>query len=178
MEDRPRTLRSEEYKRERMSMLNQPHIAPLTQYVEELRELGRGKIPYFDPMDGGVNAKILFVLQNPGPKAVASGFISRNNDDPTAHNTFELLQEAGIPREDTLLWNIVPWYDQTKKPEDRLKVTREETQEGAMELQRLISMLKHLKVMVSVGNKSRDAIKAATARRRLEIPDEICTDSS
>ena len=42
-------------------MLKDAHIARLTSYVEELRERPRVEVtyevPYFDPLDGGVNAK-------------------------------------------------------------------------------------------------------------------------
>ena len=162
MEDRPKSLKLQEYKQERRSMLDQPHVAPLTKYVRNLRKLEQGEVPFFDPMDGGISAKILFILQNPGKRTLhkitpghktpGSGFISRNNDDETAKNTFELLQEAGIPREDTLLWNIVPWYK-------RRDVTVEEIKAGAKELQKLFAMLPQLKVVVAVGNKAWDGMQ-------------------
>jgi hypothetical protein len=47
-------------------------------------------VPDFDPLDGGVNAQVLFLLEKPGPmaaedgKRAGSGFISRDNDDGTA----------------------------------------------------------------------------------------------
>jgi len=41
---------------------------------------------------------------------MSSGFISRDNPDPSARNFRALLAGAGIPREKTVLWNIVPWY--------------------------------------------------------------------
>ena len=40
-------------------------------------------IPHFDPLDGGSNAQVLFLMEAPGPKASASGFVSRNNPDET-----------------------------------------------------------------------------------------------
>ncbi|MDZ4737844.1 MAG: uracil-DNA glycosylase [Rhodospirillaceae bacterium] len=163
MEDKPRSLAVAEHRRTRLSMLDQPHIAPLTKYVLRLRELGHGDIPFFDPMDGGIHAPLLFIQQNPGPKAIKSGFISRNNDDPTAQNLFEIFCEAGIPRKKTLLWNIVPWYDVSKPPEDRRNVTPKEVKDGAIHLQNLMELLTNLRVMVAVGQKSRNAISAATA---------------
>ena len=97
---------------ERRSMLTLPHILPLVDYLETVRsELGSDyDTPMFDPCDGGVGAKALFLLEAPGPKAVGSDFISRNNPDPTAKNINRLLDESGFKRRETILWNIVPWY--------------------------------------------------------------------
>ncbi len=67
-------------------------------------------VPHFDPLDGGINARVLFLLEAPGAKAVASGFVSRNNPDETARNFFDLNMAAGIARRDTVCWNVVPWY--------------------------------------------------------------------
>ena len=100
-------------------MLNLPHIAPLTAYVEELRKRDLGYIPYFDPMDGGINAKVLFLLEKPGPKTFndpefekpGSGFISRNNNDPTAEATFNFMEQAQIPRDATVIWNVIPGWN-------------------------------------------------------------------
>jgi hypothetical protein len=55
-------------------------------------------IPYFDPLDGGVGASVLFLLEAPGPRAVASGFISRDNPDETAKNFHEFNAAAGLAR--------------------------------------------------------------------------------
>jgi uracil-DNA glycosylase len=67
----------------RAAKLTEPHVAPLTAFVEALRaEMGPGVgLPHFDPLDGGVEAEVLYLLEAPGPRAVESGFISRNNPD-------------------------------------------------------------------------------------------------
>ena len=66
------------------------------------------EVPFFDPSDGGIDARILLLLEAPGPQAVRTGFISRDNPDPSARNLRQLL--APLPRHETVLWNIVPWY--------------------------------------------------------------------
>src|SRR6266581_3517335 len=110
--DKPKLLTDPQARVERRAQLQESHIAPLTAFVGALRhEGGPGvAIPYFDPWDGGVDAEILYLLEAPGPQAVASGFISRNNPDESAKNFFELNAEAKIPRKRTVTWNIVPWY--------------------------------------------------------------------
>jgi hypothetical protein len=95
-----------------LSLLREWHIAALTGLVNKAREeSGKEKAkPFFDPLDGGVVARCLFLLEAPGPRAVASGFVSRNNPDESARNFFGLNREAGISRELTITWNIVPWH--------------------------------------------------------------------
>src|SRR6266404_1523547 len=95
--DGPKTLGSPEECAARAGLLHAAHMRRLTALVEDIRsETGRGKnVPNFDPADGGVAARCLFLLEAPGPKAVQSGFVSRNNPDETAKNFFELAQAAG-----------------------------------------------------------------------------------
>lgn len=108
----PKSLGDPAARRFRCEPLRSPSVAPLTEFVEFVRrERGLGReVPYFDPLDGGVNAKALFLLEAPGPKAVETGFVSRDNPDESAKNMFEVLQTAGLTRNDSVLWNIVPWY--------------------------------------------------------------------
>jgi hypothetical protein len=135
--DKPKCLRSDAAYAERRRLLVSPHMEPLVKYVDDLRVRGRGAVPDFDPLDGGTNATLLLVLQNPGPKAVASGFISRDNNDETAANTFYLLREADVPRDRTALWNIVPWFS-------GLSVRDADLDDGAAELDGALQLLPHL----------------------------------
>lgn len=67
-------------------------------------------MPDFDPCDGGIDARILCLLEAPGTQAVRTTFISQDNPDPTARNMRSILAEAGVPRRWIIIWNIVPWY--------------------------------------------------------------------
>jgi len=128
-----------------------PHVKLLNQFVEKIRQ-EKGSdyyIPYFDPNDGGVNAKTLFLLEAPGPRAVRSEFVSRNNPDETARNILELLNEAGLSREETVLWNTVPWYIGSGK---KIRGATEADVEGSLAyLKELLSILKDLRSIVLVG---------------------------
>ena len=150
-EDQPKSLAKAHLRQLRRNRLHDPHVSPLTLYVDRLRALRRGVVPYFDPMDGGVRARLLVLLHNPGVAAVRSGFISRNYVDPTAKNMFDLLQEAGVPREATLLWNIVPWHV-------KHELEPHEIDEGAGELERLIGLLTSLQAIVYVGVMAQEAM--------------------
>ncbi len=94
-------------------MLRDAHMQPLTAYVETLRvDHPSWEFPDFDPLDGGSNTDILFLLEKPGPTTSAngkgSGFISRSNNDATAEATFGFMREADIPRKRSVIWNVVP----------------------------------------------------------------------
>jgi len=148
MKDGPRTLANEEAVKLRLDMLELPHIAALTDYVRKLRSEGLGDVPYFDPLDGGVNATSLFLLETPGPKAALSGFISRNNNDKTANNIYDFTIQANIDRTTTCLWNTVPGWNGTTK------ITAAELRNGAACLHRLFALLPNLAVVVLVGRKA------------------------
>ncbi len=93
-----------------------PNVAVLNAWVTDLRSrLGPDAIvPWFDPADGGTKAQILWLLEAPGPKATkergGSGFVSCNNNDQTAKNTWETRVEAGVPRSAVVHWNAIPYY--------------------------------------------------------------------
>jgi uracil-DNA glycosylase len=125
------------------------------EYLRQIREeMGSDyEIPFFDPLDGGVQARALFLLEAPGPKAVASGFISRNNPDPTARNFCNFLSAAGIPRRDTLIWNIVPWY--VGDGEGRIRpVNKNDIHAALPHLESLLAILNKLEVIVLIGKKA------------------------
>jgi uracil-DNA glycosylase len=122
--------------------------------VEALRhEYGPAlTIPDFDPWDGGVDAEILYLLEALGPRAVASGFVSRNNPDESAKNFFELNAEAKIPRKRTVTWNVVPWYIGAGK--SIRAAERTDLAQGVHLLPKLLSLLPKLRAVVFVGRKS------------------------
>ncbi len=160
MVDIPRSLADKRECERRRSLLLEPHMRELTSYVRALREkypAPRYYIPDFDPHDGGVNAKALFLFEKPGrktsPENKGSGFISRNNNDKTAENTFNFMRAAKIPREQTCTWNTIPFWDGDRS------LNTEEKKIGLMELQSLIGLLKYLKVIMLVGNVSKGAEK-------------------
>ncbi|WP_063812489.1 uracil-DNA glycosylase [Burkholderia cepacia] len=163
--DRPKSLGDAAVKATRIRQLHEPHVAPLTAYVEELRlEAGPGaEIPDFDPWDAGIDAEILFLLEAPGARAVASTFVSRNNPDETAKNMFLLHQEACIPRTRTLLWNVVPWYIGDGA---RIRAaTPHDLEQGLRPLPRLIQMLPKLRAVVFMGKSAQQAQPQVAALR-------------
>jgi hypothetical protein len=146
--DQPRLLRDPQQIALRRTQLREPHIRRLSDFAQRLRDCGFGSVPDFDPWDGGVNAQALFLYEKPGPKAFASGFISRNNNDKTAENTFHFMEKAGIPRKATCLWNVVPGWNGT------IRLTPHEESRGREALTQLLTILPALKVVVLVGKRA------------------------
>jgi uracil-DNA glycosylase len=161
-EDKPYALSSSDERERRLTLACLPHMEPLTKYLHNIKlEQPDKQLPAFDPCDGGVFARALFLLEAPGLKAVNSTFISRNNPDPTAKNVCELLREADIARQDTLLWNIVPWYvGDCKKIR---AVTKQEIEQALPYLEALLALLANLKAIVLGGKKAQMA-KGAIGR--------------
>ena len=159
----PRALRDPDACKRRKRLLEDaPHMRPLNEYVAGLRKRPGVEVPDFDPLDGGVDARILFLFEKPGRMTAVdgarkgSGFISRDNHDSTAENTFLFMREAGIPRKLTVTWNVVPWWDGERE------VTAAPLREGAEETRRLTELLPRLRAVVFVGK------KALRARPHLE----------
>jgi len=156
--DAPRTLRHMDAVLERRAMLDQNHIAPLAKYVEALRKKNPElEFQDFDPLDGGTGADMLFLLEKPGPmtsptgKRQGSGFISRNNDDPTAEAVFNFMQQANIDRSRVVLWNVIPGWNK------KIKTTNDEIRRGIEELGNLMPLLPHVRIVVLVGKKAQRA---------------------
>jgi len=157
MRDEPKLLGDPDAVRARRALLGEPHVAPLTAYANRLRittSAGSG-VPDFDPWDGGIRAQCLFLLEAPGGRAVGSGFVSRNNPDETAKSFWQLNREAAIPRELTVIWNVVPWY---VGAEGRIRAARARDVAMAMQhFEELLDLLPRLRAVVLVGRAAQRA---------------------
>ncbi|WP_426172593.1 uracil-DNA glycosylase [Pseudoduganella sp. R-34] len=167
--DAPRTLRDADNVAARRELLQASHIAPLSTYVAQLRGQYPGwEFPDFDPLDGGVMADLLFLLEKPGPmtspqhKRKGSGFISRDNDDPTAEAVYHFMRKARIERTRTVLWNTIPGWNGQRA------IGAGEVRAGIEELLHLLNLLPHVTTVVLVGNKARRA-EAVLRQRNLRI---------
>ena len=163
--DTPKSLGDSKHRAQRLARLHEPHVAKLTAFVDSIRrERGCGDaVPYFDPADGGVEAECLFVLEAPGPNAVRSGFISRNNPDESAKNWLELNALAGVPRSRTVICNIVPWYVGLG---GRIRAADStDIEAGWPYLLQLLDMLPRLRVVVLVGGKAQRVAPRLRATR-------------
>lgn len=131
-------------------------VNALDPFVERLRaQWPDRKVPAFDPKDGGSAARVLFLLEAPGPRAVESDLISRHNPDQTARAFNELLAEASITPAETLLWNVVPWYIGNTELTKIRPARVADLKQAASHLAELLSLLRALSAVVLVGRKAR-----------------------
>lgn len=111
-------------------------------------------LPHFDPADAGVAARALILMEAPGPKTVpewgGSGFISADNDDPTAKNVWNTRDAVGL-HDHVLEWNMVSWV----LGRASVKPTATVLAQAAVELRGLLALLPDLRVIVLTGEKAR-----------------------
>jgi len=101
----------------------------------------------------GVDAPMLAILRDPGPKAggaQGSGFLSVENDDQTAERQCGFFVEAGIDPADVVPWNAYPWYINDAP-------SRAQLGEGVEPLRRLIELMPGLKVVLLAGKDAQAA---------------------
>jgi hypothetical protein len=141
-------MRDPEFKRSQEEGIWLPHVAPINSFVDELRDRGRGWVPYVAPIYGGIEAKMLSVLRDPGPMTDAaqngSGFLCLENDDPAAELFATLLAGAGLTPTKMIPWNAYPWYINRKPNAAELKA-------GLKPLLQLLELLPRLRVVMLNG---------------------------
>ena len=172
--DHSRSNRERSEIERKMAMLDEARVRPLSGFVRRLRvEQPEQWIPWFDPTDAGVEARILRLSEAPGGMAVTqrggSGFVSADNDDPSA-NSWTFLREAGVDRcHEIVTWNAVPWYlgSETKVA----AATARDLEAARASLFELIALLGELRVVVLMGRKAqrlwRDVLAADPSLGRL-----------
>ncbi|MDQ0470213.1 uracil-DNA glycosylase [Labrys wisconsinensis] len=147
----------------RLALLNNVRFAELERWREELEERGR-RLPHFDPLDGGADARLLILLETPGPGDAPVRFVSRDNKTGTARNLRHFLGVAAIPRRETVLWNAVPWI--VHSPGDKNRPLREaEIAEGLKTVPGLMDRLPRLEVVLLAGRIAQRSAETITARR-------------
>lgn len=159
-----RRMRDPQFRQQQENGVRAPHIAPINALVDELRDdpSGRGWVPYVSPDYGGVDARVLNIHRDPGPKTHrqhdGSGFLCVENDDPGAERFATLLDGAGIPVGETLSWNAYPWYIYDRKP------GAAELEAGVEPLRRLLGLLPRLRVVMLHGGSAQDGWKRLARR--------------
>jgi uracil-DNA glycosylase len=148
----------------RREALTVSHVAPLADFAAALRRAtGRG-VPDADPADGGVTARLLLLLETPGPAIGLTGFVSRDNPAPTARNLRRFLAAAGLERRETLIWNTVPFVIQVPGTGNR-SPSRAECAAGLALLPGLLDLLPALEVVVLAGRAAAAAAPVLAAVR-------------
>jgi uracil-DNA glycosylase len=108
------------------------------------------------------------LFEAPGRRATVvqgSGFISADNNDGSAANIWNLLEDAGVDRSrEIVAWNVVPWYIGS---EQRIRAaTPDDLSEARAALEELLSLLPDLRVVILFGKPAGEAWEQVG----LEIP--------
>lgn len=123
-----------------------------------------GPIPHADPADGGVDARMLLLLETPVPRASPLRFVSRDNPTGTGRNLRRFLDEAGIARAEMLIWNAVPWVVHAAGARNRA-VRAGEVRGGLAMLPGFLDLLPRLAVVVLSGRVAARAAPVVEAAR-------------
>jgi transcription elongation GreA/GreB family factor/uracil-DNA glycosylase len=146
----PRALSNSLTRQRRKRFIRHPHIAPINHLIDMIAEAENAPgLPYDDPLFGGVNAEMLFILKSPqadaNPSLFGTRFLSLDNDDEGAENMFYAIADNNIDRSRCLAWNICPFPTIANNPSDA------EISRAAPYTRQLIAMLPDLKVVVLLG---------------------------
>lgn len=147
----------------RRSLAGAPHLAALQPVLADLRTR-HAEVPDPDPLDGGAEARLLLLLETPGPRIRASRIVSRDNPSGTGRNLRAMLDAAGLARADTLIWNAVPWIIHDEGAANRAP-RRAELAAGLAELPGLLERLPRLRVAVLAGRSAAAAEATIRAAR-------------
>lgn len=150
-----RQMRDPVFRQDQYARRYDPHIAPVNRYVDELATVGRGWLPYVAPLHGGIDARVLSILRDPGPATQAStgsGFLCIENDDPSAELQCDHLAQAGLTARDLLPWNAYPWYID-RQPE------RHELVAGLDTIAHLLQLAPGIRVVILQGGDAKRSWK-------------------
>lgn len=129
------------------------HVRPINELVDDLTGRDeRGWMPHVAPVHGGIHARLLTVLRDPGKKTLVdggSGFLCVENNDPTARTQKELMASAGVTVGDMTPWNAYPWYINAKPTGPQLEA-------GVEPLRRLLELLPDLRAVLLQGGEAHE----------------------
>ena len=140
-------MKEDPYLEDQRAHAMDPHVRPINELVDSLRERERW-MPYIAPDHGGINARVLSVLRDPGKGTHidgGSGFLSIENNDETAEAMSVRFAAAGIAISDITPWNSYPWFI------DRAP-TGPEVRLGVPPLLAIARMMTNLQVVLLHGN--------------------------
>lgn len=108
-----RRMRDKDFRDDQWARRYTGKVERIIRFIDELgAKDDASHPPYIPPMCGGVDALALSISRNPGPKAggtKGSGFLSIENDDPSAERMGQFFEEAGIGYAEVVPWNAYPW---------------------------------------------------------------------
>jgi hypothetical protein len=154
----------------KLARVHDPQVADLNNLADRIaddRGLPHGHVPYVDPDLGGIDARALWMLDNPGTKAKAgtgSGLLSLDNNDPTARRLREAYERHHVAWKDLVAWNAVPF------PTVGRASTAAERQKGAPRIEEFVGLCPKLEFVLLLGRAARDGWKRANLSTPVLVP--------
>ncbi|WP_411282589.1 uracil-DNA glycosylase [Lapillicoccus sp.] len=155
----------------KLARLDQDHVAVLSELVRSWRQGpdGRRTVPWFDPDGGGVRARVLLLMEAPGPHTLRDGddgFCSEENADPTNRAVRAARARAGLDQRECLKWNVMPWTPTDR--DGRWAAPRVGDLEAARPA--LVAILRHLPELRAVITFGAPALSGLMRALTLETP--------
>ncbi|HLL61900.1 MAG TPA: uracil-DNA glycosylase [Propionibacteriaceae bacterium] len=153
----PRRHRDAAFLAAKYARSTEPHVAPINRLSAQIAAATSSVVPGADPDGGGIDARVLLLLETPSRAGgYTTGLISVDNDDTAAANLWRGLDAVGLDRRLVLVWNAVPWYvgsaDKIRSP------TPAEITAGLAWLGRLLDLLPELRVVACFGRAAARAV--------------------
>jgi uracil-DNA glycosylase len=130
-------------------------VRRLNEYVAAANHISCKSMPYFDPLDGGIEARVLILLESPTRSGPYPRFASRDNRSPTQVNLNQCLEQSGLTRKESVLWNAYPWLPDKFGAHRTLPIAS--ITKGMLALTSVLKMLPNIEVAVLAGSLARKA---------------------
>lgn len=139
-----------------------PNIEDVNRLCDTLSEMKPDfGVPYIDPVHDVDTCKIVSLFSSPGAE-LPSGFVSFENDDPSAIRAASIYDAVGILPEQVMPWNAYPWY----LPEGKERaLSMDQIADGVKPLLSFLQQVPRASALVAHGA---DAHKAARRLMKLE----------
>ncbi len=153
----PRQHRDPAFLAAKYTRSTEPHVAPINRLAARIAAATDSVVPGADPDGGGIDARVLLLLETPSRAGgYTTGLISIDNDDTAAANLWRGLAAVGLDRRLVLVWNAVPWYvgsaDKIRSP------TPGEIAAGQGWLRELLDLLPDLRAVACFGRAAARAV--------------------
>ena len=138
----------------------------LNMWVEQTRVTTGESIPYVDPDAGSAGIRVLMLLQDPSGAADGeSGFISRYNNDLTAHNVYKTCELTGLRYDHYLPWNVISWWVENPAMVGRGRTLANQAARARPYLMEFLELLPEPpQLIILSGRKAQGAWTSAMAR--------------
>ena len=95
----PRRHRDAAFLAAKYARSTEPHVAPINRLAAQIAAATDAVVPGADPDGGGVDARVLLLLETPSRAGgYTTGLISIDNDDTAAANLWRGLDAVGLDR--------------------------------------------------------------------------------